>query len=74
MEAHNEDGGNEDSDEDEDSDIPAKGGLEFMVDVVSTDVCCALFVSADVIVHDKFKFEEMVVETDVCDKSVASEI
>ena len=72
MEAHNDEvGGKEDSDEDEDSDIPAIGGLEKIVGV-STDLC-VLIVSADVIVHDKFKFEEMFVETCVCDKSVGSE-
>lgn len=66
-----EDGGNEDSEEDEDSDNPAIGGVEFIVDV-STDPC-AFFVIADVvIVRDKFKFEERFVETDVCDKSVGS--
>jgi hypothetical protein len=72
VEAHNdEDGGNEESDEDEDSDNPAIGGLEFIVGI-STDRC-ALFVSVDaVIVRDNFKFEEMCVETDVCDKSVGS--
>jgi hypothetical protein len=73
VEAHNDEaGGNEDSEEEEeDSDNPKIGGLEFIV-AVSTDLC-AFLVSADVvIVHDKFKFEEMWVETDVCDKSVGS--
>ena len=75
VEAHNdEDGGNEDSEEDEDSDITAIGGLEFIVGV-TTDLCAILVSFAVVIVRDNSKFEEMFVdETDVCDKSVGSEI
>ena len=75
VEAHNdEDGGNEDSEDDEDSDIPAIDGLEFIVGV-STFLCEALASFAFVIVRDKSKFEEIFVdETDACDKSVGSEI
>ena len=75
VEAHNdEDGGNEDSEEEEDSDIPAIGGLVFIVGV-TTDLCALLVSFAVVIVRDNSKFEEMFVdETDVCDKSVGSEI
>ena len=71
MEAHDDAGGNEDSDEDDDSDIPEIGGLEFVVGVCR--YLWAFLASAGVvIVHDNFKVEEMFVETDVCDKSVGS--
>ena len=74
MEAHNdEDGGNDDSKEVEESDVPIIGGIEFIVGV-STDFFI-LFVSSDaVIVLDNVKFDEILFETDVCDKSVGSVI
>ena len=74
MEAHNdEDGGNDDSKEVEESDAPIIGGIECIVGV-STDFFI-LFVSSDaVIVLDNVKFDEILFETDVCDKSVGSVI
>ena len=74
MEAHNdEDWGNDDSKEVEESDVPIIGGIEFIVGV-STDFFI-LFVSSDaVIVLDNVKFDEILFETDVCDKSVGSVI
>ena len=74
VEAHNdEDGGNDDSKEVEESDVPIIGGIEFIVGV-STDFFI-LFVSSDaVIVLDNVKFDEILFETDVCDKSVGSVI
>ena len=74
MEAHNdEDGGNDDSKEVEESDPPIIGGIECIVGV-STDFFI-LFVSSDaVIVLDNVKFDEILFETDVCDKSVGSVI
>ena len=73
MEAHDDAGGNEDSEEDDDSDIiPEIGGIEFVVGVCR-DLWAFLASVNVVIVHDNFKFEEMFVETDVCDKSVGSE-
>ena len=74
MEAHNdEDEGNDDSKEAEDSDAPIIGGIECIVGV-STDFFI-LFVSSDaVIVLDNVKFDEILFETDVCDKSVGSVI
>ena len=66
VEAHNDEvGGNDDSEDDEDSDIPAIDGLEFIVGV-STDRCETLVSFIVVIVRDKSRFEEMFVdETDV---------
>ena len=66
VEAHNDEvGGNDDSEDDEDSDIPAIDGLEFIVGV-STDLCETLVSFVVVIVRDKSRFEEMFVdETDV---------
>jgi hypothetical protein len=72
VEAHNDEvGGNDDSKEVEESDAPIIGGIECIVGV-STDFFI-LFVSSDaVIVLDNVKFDEILFETDVCDKSVGS--